>query len=259
MNQPGKRGARRGAGRWLAVALAAGLALAGATAPSLGQQAEEQIALDLASMLRAARTVISTNQGRINDPAIGDKGLTGQVVVDKAAEIYQKSAGADPRAADPATPGGRLLAAQIAAIVEVMDENQATINQPGIGFKGFVPAVFARLVNERFKRKMGREAELKVTAPLDLVRNRKARPDAWETAAIRDSLRRPDWPKGQILTQVATAKGREAFRVLVPEYYGAGCLRCHGEPKGEIDVTGYPKEGGKLGDLAGAISITLYR
>ena len=178
---------------------------------------------------RAARTAISANQGRINDPAIGDKGLTGRVVVDKA------------------------------AIVEVMDENQATINQRDIGFKGFVPAVFARLVNERFKRKMGREAELKVTAPLDLVRNRKARPDAWETAAIRDSLRRPDWPKGQILTQVATAKGREAFRVLVPEYYGAGCLRCHGEPKGEIDVTGYPKEGGKLGDLAGAISITLYR
>ena len=58
---------------------------------------------------------------------------------------------------------------------------------------------------------------------------------------------------------MATAKGRDAFRVLVPEYYGAGCLRCHGEPKGEIDVTGYPKEGGKLGDLAGAISITLYR
>ena len=39
----------------------------------------------------------------------------------------------------------------------------------------------------------------------------------------------------------------------------AGCLTCHGEPKGEIDVTGYPKEGGKLGDLGGVISITLFR
>ncbi len=30
-------------------------------------------------------------------------------------------------------------------------------------------------------------------------------------------------------------------------------------PKGEIDVTGYPKEGGKAGDLGGAISIVLFK
>ena len=47
--------------------------------------------------------------------------------------------------------------------------------------------------------------------------------------------------------------------MLVPEYYTAGCLSCHGEPQGEIDVTGSPQEGGKLGDLGGVISITLFR
>ena len=36
-------------------------------------------------------------------------------------------------------------------------------------------------------------------------------------------------------------------------------LSCHGEPKGAIDVTGYPKEGGKAGDLGGAISIVLFK
>jgi len=45
----------------------------------------------------------------------------------------------------------------------------------------------------------------------------------------------------------------------VPEYYGEACLACHGNPKGEVDITGHPKEGGALGDLGGAISITLYR
>jgi len=45
----------------------------------------------------------------------------------------------------------------------------------------------------------------------------------------------------------------------VPEYYGASCLSCHGGPKGEFDVTGYPKDGAKEGDLGGVISITLYR
>jgi hypothetical protein len=47
--------------------------------------------------------------------------------------------------------------------------------------------------------------------------------------------------------------------MAVPEYYAASCLSCHGGPKGDIDVTGYPKEGGNEGDLGGVISISLYR
>ena len=69
----------------------------------------------------------------------------------------------------------------------------------------------------------------------------------------------PDWPQGQVFATEAPSQGRAAFRVLVPEYYRAGCLACHGEPQGEIDVTGYPKEGGELGELGGVISITLFR
>jgi len=64
---------------------------------------------------------------------------------------------------------------------------------------------------------------------------------------------------GDVYSALANNRGREAFRVLMPEYYGQGCLACHGEPVGELDVTGYPKEGGKLGDLGGVISVTLYR
>ena len=40
------------------------------------------IAASLAEMLRDARTIVSNNQSRINDPEVGDKGLTGQVVLD---------------------------------------------------------------------------------------------------------------------------------------------------------------------------------
>jgi hypothetical protein len=45
---------------------------------------------------------------------------------------------------------------------------------------------------------------------------------------------------------------------MVPEYYAASCLACHGSPKGEMDITGYPKEGRSVDDLGGIISITLY-
>ena len=47
------------------------------------------------------------------------------------------------------------------------------------------------------------------------------------------------------------------FRVMVPEYYAASCLACHGTPKGSTDITGYPREGFAEGDLGGVISITL--
>jgi hypothetical protein len=157
------------------------------------------------------------------------------------------------------TQHGRLLRAQMAAIREVMDENQKTINRKGLGFKGFVPGVFTRLVNERFGQKVGQEATIKVTAPPNLVRNRRALPDPWEAAVIRDRLMSPDWPSGEVLSARVSQDGREALRVLVPEYYGASCLACHGGPRGSLDVTGYPMEGGQIGELGGVISITLFR
>ena len=54
------------------------------------------------------------------------------------------------------------------------------------------------------------------------------------------------------------ASYRDAFRLLIPEYYGKSCLGCHGEPKGERDITGGKKEGGRLGELGGAISVSIY-
>lgn len=220
---------------------------------------EYDIAIDLATMLQSARSIIGENQDLINDPTIGDKGLTAEVVRARALEKFTVAKGGT----QPDLSGGdlrsRLLKAQIEAISKVITEHQGTINQPGVAFKGFVPAVFARLVNEEFKQTMGEEAEVKVTAPPELIRNRKARPDDWEVEAIRNDLSAPGWEKGAIFSAEAANRGRPAFRVLVPEYYGQGCLACHGAPKGELDVTGYPKEGGNLGDLGGVISVTLYR
>ncbi len=217
------------------------------------------VAMRLANLLRAARSVISSNQGLINNPDIGDKGLTGDTVLADAIVIYKKQTGEDPGDSDPASREGQLLHAQMDAIRTVMDQNQSTINAPGVGFKGFIPAVFARLVNETFLATVGDQAKVKVTAPEDLVRNRKAWPDAWETGVIDHDFLAPGWPKGQPFSETVDVNGKPAFRILVPEYYSASCLACHGEPKGEVDITGYPKEGGKEGDLGAAISITLFK
>jgi uncharacterized protein DUF3365 len=220
---------------------------------------DEAIAASLAEMLRDARTVVSNNEDLINDPTRGDKQLTGTKVKDEVIALYRKHTGVDPTTFDKDSREGRLLNAMMNAIVQVMDENQATINEKGTGFKGFIPAVFGRLVSETFNGLAENEAVIKVTAPLDLVRNRKARPDAWEKEVIESKLLRPDWPKGQPFAADVAINGRPAYRVAVPEYYTESCLACHGPPKGELDITGYPKEGRKVGDLGGVISITLLR
>ena len=109
----------------------------GAAPPSAEDAA---IAQSLAEMLRDARTVISNNQELINNPELGDKHLTGQVVLDQAVKSYQKATGADPMTIDPKSRRGRLLRAMTASIVAVTDDNQATINEKGTAFKGFIPA-----------------------------------------------------------------------------------------------------------------------
>jgi uncharacterized protein DUF3365 len=242
----------------LGASLIGGLALSTA-ALSAGTDDDAATAKSLAEMLRAARQVISNNQGRINDPELSDKGLSGQVVLQQAIENYKKATGADPATIDPGSRLGRLLKAQMDAIVEATDANQSTINAKGVGFKAFIPAVFARLVNEAFENRAKDEAQIKVTAPEQLVRNRKSRPDEWEAGVIRSKLLLAEWPRGQVFAGAATSKGRSAYRMMMPEYYASSCLSCHGSPKGETDITGYPKEGGKEGDLGAVISVTLFK
>ncbi|AFL54453.1 hypothetical protein ABIE78_005911 [Sinorhizobium fredii] len=213
----------------------------------------------LAELLRAARNVLSNYQSLINDPAVADKHLDGERFTAEAIALYGKRTGGQLISSDLAERDRKLLQAQVDAMREVIDEHQDDINRPGIAFKGFVPAVFARLMNEKFAAKVGNEALVRVTAPEVLVRNRKSLPDAWEAKVIEEVFPDPQRPKGDSYTELTTVNGRPAFRMLLPEYYTESCLTCHGVPKGEIDVTGYPKEGGKAGDLGGAISIVLFQ
>ena len=213
----------------------------------------------LAALLRAGRGVVSKNQDLINDPTIGDKGIDSDSVIEEAIAAYVEAVGAPPLSDATPEPERHLMAALVESMREVVDEHESQIDTPGLGFKGFIPAIFGRLVGERFAEKVGTEAQIKVTAPVELVRNRKARPDQWERWVIEQRFLQPDWERGAPFAAMTEVAGRPAFRMLMPEYYSASCLTCHGKPAGEVDVTGYPKEGGSEGDLGGAISITLFK
>ena len=241
--------------------LAATAIAVAANSPTAAPQSDEdaQIAQSLANMLRAGRLVVSRHQDSINDPNLGNKGFDSKTVLNEAIKIYQGAGGIDPMSIDPNSRHGKLIHMQMDAIAEVIDAHQQTINRKDVGFKGFIPAVFGRLTNESFGRRAVGLAEMKVTAPPQFIRNVKAKADDWEGGVIRDKLLLASWPKDQSFAAVVQTGGKVAHRTAVPEYYGASCLSCHGSPQGEIDITGYPKEGGKEGDLGGVISITLFK
>ena len=88
-----------------------------------------------------------------------------------------------------------MLQAEIDAMQEVVDEAQPVINDASRGFKGFLPAVFAYRVAERFDRKMNGLAYLKLTAPAELIRHVPNSPDVWEDAMIKNKIQLAEWKR----------------------------------------------------------------
>ena len=97
---------------------------------------------------------------------------------------------------------------------------------------------------------------LKQTTTDNLLRNPKNKADEFEVAVMK-RFAEPSYPRtGEKIITEATDGGK-TMRVMLPLYYGKGCLGCHGDPKGEKDISGYMKEGKKEGELGGAISVQI--
>jgi hypothetical protein len=222
------------------------------------QEENEEVALEITKIFRGARGVISKYQKLINDPNKGDKGLSPDKVIEEAKQNYKNATGRPFTLEAGTTLKGLAQLAMLNAIREVMNNAQPLLNERGRGFKGFLPAVFARLVADSFNRLMKGRAYIKLTAPRNYIRNRSNRPDKWEHNVIENMFRRADYEKDKPFYEEARHRGKSAFRLIIPEYYKKTCLGCHGEPRGERDITGGKKEGGKLGELGGAISFAIY-
>ncbi len=210
---------------------------------------------ELTTLYRAARKVISKNQALINEKRSGKK-LTADYVLEDALKNFKAATGKDlDMSNDPM--GGKK--AMLDAVRSVMNDAQDLINDADVGFKGFLPAIFARQVGTAFGKNTAGKVTIKLTAPKKYVRNRANRPDKWEKSVISGKFAKADYEKGKPFYEDAAVKGKAAFRYILPEYYSESCLSCHGTPKGSLDITGGKKEGGVLGELGGAISLTIYK
>ncbi len=225
------------------------LLLLSVTPAGAGEEAET--AELLITLLKTGRSVVSENQALINDASKGNKGFTDDFLAQQVVEKFKAKTKIDLTRAQ-GLPQGPLLLSLLEAEKEVVAEAQPVINKQGVGFKNFLPAVFARKSGERFYKKTG--IRLKLTG-ID-YRNPNNKPDDFEMEVLR-MFSDPRHPKGQQYTKATMLGGKPVLRVMDPEYAGASCLSCHGVPRGERDITGMKKEGWKEGDLAGAISIVM--
>jgi general secretion pathway protein A len=213
----------------------------------------EHIARLLAILLDSGRAVINDNQSLFDDRARADKGFTPDVFERQLVDMFRSRSGVDLQDLDEARiPNGakRLLRELVAVSKQVVADAQPEINRPDVGFKGFIPAVFGARVAARFTERTGVRLKQTALSP----RNPRNAPDAAERAAL-EAFADPTFPREKVISEATAQSGW--LRLMFPLYTTRHCLDCHGEPKGELDRTGYPREGLKLGQNAGAISVMI--
>lgn len=89
---------------------------------------------------------------------------------------------------------------------EVVADNQFKINKQGIGFKGFIPAVWGRLAGEKFGQKTG--IRLKLTN-MD-YRFPGNKPDEFEAEVLK-LFADANYPKGKEYTRMTVVNGKSAL------------------------------------------------
>lgn len=214
------------------------------------QEESELTARYLTILLNVGRLVVERNQPLINDPEKGEKGFTAESFEREVVDEFFRQTGIDLKHLPPHLPAlaKELLPLLLESGKHVVADAQLVINQRGIGYKNFIPATFGSQTSRKFSSRSRVTLKQTTLNP----RNPKNAPDAYEERVLKRFAAQPahepiaEWVDG----------GR-TLRMMTPIYYSADCLTCHGSPAGILDVSGYPREGAREGDLAGAISVQI--
>ena len=210
----------------------------------------------LAVLMDAGRVVLGKAQTTINNPRLEDKGFSPSVFEGRLRKEFQVRTGHDLRNL-PSSPmpeqAKPLLLKMVFLMLKEVHDVQPDINKKGIGFKGFIPATFATKVAQNFTKETGLKVR-QIGPPGVDPRNPANKPDDQEEQTLfliqKNHPRVGDHVMEQQLPD-------HSVQVILPLFYTRQCLGCHGKPKGEVDISGYEKEGFKEGDLGGAISVIL--
>jgi hypothetical protein len=211
----------------------------------------ETTAQHLATLLNVGRLIVDRNQTLINDPRKGDKGFTPEVFEHEVANEFILQTHIDLKHLPSHLPSvaKELLPLLLQSSKEVVADAQLVINQRGIGYKNFIPATFG----SQAARKFSNRSHVKIKQTMLNPRNLKNMPDEYEENVLKRLATQP--ASNTSITE--WVDNETTLRSVTPIYYSQDCLVCHGKPRGILDISGYPREGAKEGDLAGAISIQI--
>jgi len=211
----------------------------------------EKTAQHLATLLNVGRLIVHRNQTLIDDPRKGDKGFTPEVFEHEVVDEFVRQTHIDLKHLPSNLPSlaKELLPVLLQSSKEVVADAQLVINQKGIGYKNFVPATFG----SQAARKFSNRSQVKIKQTALNPRNLKNTPDAYEENVLKRLATQP--ASNTSITE--WIDNETTLRALTPLYYSKDCLACHGNPKGILDISGYPREGAQEGDLAGAISVQI--
>lgn len=157
------------------------------------------------------------------------------------------------QAENEAREKAEVLASEMRAAWDFVDMNQDVINRAEDGTfrtKHLVCVVAAKSISMLFTT----ETDYSIRFTNDTPRQAANAPDEFEQEALAafnaDPERKAFW------RVVDAGDGTRVFRYTEPLYVTESCLECHGDPVGELDQYGYPKEGMQVGQVGGDMSIT---
>ena len=200
----------------------------------------------LARAVMAARMIIFAYAGKIVDPTLGDKGLSGD-----ALESQWRSA-VEPDLIDASPSQKKIFEKLFWAGRQVMDNNQERINTKGVGWKNFLPAKWEREMGQVFAARTG----IIIKQPGRAYRSPMNAPDDAERNALEHYVK-AGHGENKPLTSFAKWGKQEVYRHMEPIRLIPACLGCHGKPKGEPDMLGFEKDGLEAGDVIGVMSVTV--
>lgn len=169
--------------------------------------------------------------------------------VDTAWNLHLQATQAQNEAREKA----EVLAAEMRAAWDFVDMNQNVINRTEDGSfrtKHLVCVVAAKSISMLFTT----ETDYSIRFTNETPRQQANAPDAFEQEAL-DAFNADPELKAYYSVE-SGSDGCQVFRYLEPLPVTESCLECHGDPAGELDQYGYPKEGMQLGQVGGALSIT---
>ncbi len=147
----------------------------------------------------------------------------------------------------------RVLVQEMDAVWNFISINQDVINYTFDGeyeYKRLHCAIAGKSVAAFFSQNSDYEIRFTNIEP----RNRHNSPDSYEKHALELFA---DGSGTEYYYGFEDSDEGSVFRYVSAMKVTEHCVECHGTPAGEIDPTGYAKEGWEIGDLAGAVSVTV--